>query len=133
MRHPIGPNFSSRPCFAMSRAKRHDAAFSHSRLRVSLSGAPRASNRGDAAVNASNMWRSLVTGEWAVQHTNARQRRVLHYWFTILWFTAGLVVWIALHLDLFLGIHVAVRDLDHSPGRLGGRDTCRAGGRCVAH
>ena len=46
-------------------------------------------------------WRSLATGEWIVKHTNAQQRRVLHYWFTILWFTAGLLLWIVLRNDLW--------------------------------
>ena len=37
-----------------------------------------------------------LTGEWAVQLTTARRRRILHYWLTILWVTAGTVVWIVL-------------------------------------
>ena len=35
-----------------------------------------------------------LTGEWVIERTTARQRRIVHYWLTILWFTAGLVVWI---------------------------------------
>jgi hypothetical protein len=46
-------------------------------------------------------WRKLLTGEWIVDKTNAKQRRVLHYWFTILWFTVGLVLWIVLRQDLW--------------------------------
>ena len=37
-----------------------------------------------------------VTGEWFIEQTSARQRRVIHYWATILWLTVGLVVWIIL-------------------------------------
>ena len=40
-----------------------------------------------------NKW---LTGEWFVEKTTARSRRVLHYWATILWFTVGLVAWIIL-------------------------------------
>ena len=43
----------------------------------------------------------LLTGEWIVDRTNAKQRRVLHYWLTILWFTVGLGLWIALRQDLW--------------------------------
>lgn len=46
-------------------------------------------------------WRSLVTGEWIIKLTNAQQRRVLHYWLTIIWFTVGLVLWIVLRQDLW--------------------------------
>jgi hypothetical protein len=46
----------------------------------------------------------LVTGEWIVDRTSARQRRILHYWLTLLWFTVGLVLWIVLRNDLgFVG------------------------------
>jgi len=31
-----------------------------------------------------------------VDKTTAHQRRVIHYWATVLWFTVGLVVWIML-------------------------------------
>ena len=41
-------------------------------------------------------WKQLLTGEWLVTRTSAEQRRVVHYWLTILWFTVGLVVWISL-------------------------------------
>ena len=37
-----------------------------------------------------------LTGEWFIEHTSARRRRVIHYWATILWLTVGLVAWIAL-------------------------------------
>ncbi|HEU4971697.1 MAG TPA: hypothetical protein VFT35_07260 [Gaiellaceae bacterium] len=43
----------------------------------------------------------LLTGEWIVHRTNARQRRVMHYWLTILWFTVGLALWIVLRQDLW--------------------------------
>lgn len=43
----------------------------------------------------------LISGEWIIHRTNARQRRVLHYWFTILWFTVGLVVWLVLREELW--------------------------------
>ena len=36
-----------------------------------------------------------------VERTNARQRRVLHYWFTLFWFTIGFVVWIVLRHSLW--------------------------------
>jgi len=41
-------------------------------------------------------WKKLLTGEWVIERSTARQRRILHYWLTILWFTVGLVVWIVL-------------------------------------
>jgi hypothetical protein len=46
-------------------------------------------------------WRSLVTAEWVVDRTNAKQRRMLHYWVTIIWSTVGLVFWIVLRHDLW--------------------------------
>lgn len=36
-----------------------------------------------------------------VERTSAKQRRMLHYWFTVFWFTVGLVVWIVLRDDLW--------------------------------
>jgi hypothetical protein len=42
-----------------------------------------------------------VSGEWIVELSNAKQRRVIHYWLTVLWFTLGLVVWIALRNELW--------------------------------
>ncbi|HET7745014.1 MAG TPA: hypothetical protein VFK76_09770 [Gaiellaceae bacterium] len=46
----------------------------------------------------------FLTGEWIISLTSASQRRVLHYWLTILWFTAGLVLWIVLrHALWFVG------------------------------
>ena len=36
-----------------------------------------------------------------VDRTNAKQRRVIHYWFTILWFTVGLVLWLVLRNELW--------------------------------
>ena len=38
----------------------------------------------------------LLTGEWFIDQTSARRRRVLHYWATVLWLTVGLVAWIIL-------------------------------------
>ena len=40
--------------------------------------------------------KKFLTGEWVCDHTTAQQRRVVHYWLTILWFTVGLGVWIVL-------------------------------------
>jgi len=57
-------------------------------------------NRATAS-DESFAWRSLLTGEWIVRRTNAKQRRVMHYWLTIIWFTVGFVVWIALRNDLW--------------------------------
>lgn len=51
---------------------------------------PRASEA-DSARNA--LWKQALTGEWLITRTNARQRRVIHYWFTLLWFTVGTIVW----------------------------------------
>lgn len=42
------------------------------------------------------LWTKLLTGEWVCDHTTAEQRRAVHYWLTILWFTVGLGVWIVL-------------------------------------
>jgi hypothetical protein len=36
----------------------------------------------------------LLTGEWLINRSTARQRRIGHYWLTILWFTVGLGFWI---------------------------------------
>ena len=43
----------------------------------------------------------LLTGEWVVERTSAKQRRVIHYWATVLWFTVGLVVWVILRNALW--------------------------------
>jgi len=46
----------------------------------------------------------VLTGEWVIRHTSASQRRIAHYWLTIIWFTVGLVVWIVLrHALWFVG------------------------------
>ena len=37
-----------------------------------------------------------LTGEWFVDRTSAKRRRVIHYWLTIIWLTVGLVAWIVL-------------------------------------
>ena len=42
------------------------------------------------------LWKKLATGEWLIDHTTATQRRIVHYWLTIIWFTVGLVLWIVL-------------------------------------
>jgi hypothetical protein len=38
-----------------------------------------------------NRW---LSGEWIVDRTDAKHRRVIHYWLTIVWLTLGSVVWI---------------------------------------
>jgi hypothetical protein len=43
----------------------------------------------------------IISGEWIVDRSSARQRRILHYWFTILWFTVGLVLWLVLRDELW--------------------------------
>ena len=45
-----------------------------------------------------NKW---ISGKWVVDRTNAKQRRVLHYWLTIVWFTVGLALWIVLRERLW--------------------------------
>lgn len=45
--------------------------------------------------------RKILNGEWVVDRTNAKQRRVIHYWFTILWFTVGLFLWFVLRNELW--------------------------------
>jgi len=45
-----------------------------------------------------NKW---ISGEWVIERTTAHRRRILHYWFTIIWFTAGTVVWIVLRDELW--------------------------------
>jgi hypothetical protein len=37
-----------------------------------------------------------LSGEWVVTRTSAKQRRQMHYWLTVLWFTLGTAVWILL-------------------------------------
>ena len=46
-------------------------------------------------------WKKLLTGEWVVALTTARQRRIIHYWLTIVWLTLGLVLWLALRQALW--------------------------------
>jgi hypothetical protein len=43
----------------------------------------------------------LLTGEWLIDHTDARQRRVIHYWLTVIWFTIGTAVWLILRDELW--------------------------------
>ena len=45
--------------------------------------------------------RKFITGEWVIDRTSAKQRRIAHYWLTILWFTVGLVLWIVLRNELW--------------------------------
>ncbi len=45
--------------------------------------------------------RQLLTGEWVIDKTNAKQRRVIHYWMTILWLTVGSILWITLRNELW--------------------------------
>jgi hypothetical protein len=52
-------------------------------------------NHGTASANTS-AWRALATGEWIIKRTNAKQRRILHYWLTIAWFTVGFGLWLVL-------------------------------------
>jgi uncharacterized membrane protein len=67
---------------------------------LSSSSASRRSASADERFDA----KQFLTGEWIVHRTNARQRRVMHYWLTILWFTVGLVLWIVLrHALWFVG------------------------------
>lgn len=48
---------------------------------------------------------NALTGEWVITHTNAKQRRVIHYWLTIVWLTLGLATWIVLRNALwFVGL-----------------------------
>lgn len=42
-----------------------------------------------------------LSGEWAIQRTSAKTRRIIHYWLTVGWLTVGLVVWILLRNDLW--------------------------------
>lgn len=44
---------------------------------------------------------SVLTGEWVIHRTNAKQRRVVHYWLTVLWLTVGLALWIILRNALW--------------------------------
>lgn len=49
-------------------------------------------------------WSEFLTGEWVIDRTSARQRRIAHYWLTIIWFTVGLTLWIVLrHALWFVG------------------------------
>jgi uncharacterized membrane protein len=59
-------------------------------------------NENDATASEKTFaWRALATGEWIIKRTSAKQRRVMHYWLTIIWFTVGLVLWIVLRHDLW--------------------------------
>ncbi len=50
---------------------------------------------------SSKRWTSVLTGEWLIHHTDAKQRRVIHYWLTIGWLTVGLATWIVLRQALW--------------------------------
>jgi hypothetical protein len=61
------------------------------------------SNRPEA-VRRRRVWVALLTREWLVSRTTARQRRIIHYWLTILWLSVGLFLWIVLrHALWFVG------------------------------
>jgi hypothetical protein len=38
----------------------------------------------------------VLSGEWVIDRTSAKQRRVIHYWLTVVWTTVGLGLWIVL-------------------------------------
>ncbi len=40
-----------------------------------------------------NKW---VSGEWAIERTDAAQRRTLHYWLTASWLIVGFPAWLIL-------------------------------------
>jgi hypothetical protein len=54
-----------------------------------------------AASEKTSAWRAIATGEWIITRTDAKQRRVMHYWLTIIWFTIGFVLWFVLRHDLW--------------------------------
>ena len=56
----------------------------------------------------------LLTGEWVIDRTSAKQRRIAHYWLTILWFTVGLVLWVVLRNELWFVGFMSLYDLDHA-------------------
>ena len=60
---------------------------------VSRSANPWAATRPTAP---SDSMKRLLTGEWFIDRTSARRRRILHYWATIIWLTVGLGAWIVL-------------------------------------
>lgn len=43
----------------------------------------------------------IISGEWLIERTTAKQRRLVHYWMTIVWFTVGFALWIVLRNDLW--------------------------------
>ena len=65
-------------------------------------------------------WQKLVTGEWVCDHTTSQQRRFVHYWLTIIWFTVGLVVWIILRDALWFVGFMSLYAIE-SPTLPGGR------------
>lgn len=49
--------------------------------------------------------KDILTGEWLVVRSNARRRRMFHYWATIVWLTVGTAVWVILRDALwFVGV-----------------------------
>lgn len=40
-----------------------------------------------------NKW---ISGEWAIEKTDAAQRRMIHYWLTLSWLIIGFPVWLTL-------------------------------------
>ena len=75
------------------------AASSHSHATTKRSEVTLATTIGEPVSNTPRrgpLWKKLLTGEWVCDRTTAQQRRVVHYWLTILWFTVGLAVWIVL-------------------------------------
>jgi hypothetical protein len=43
----------------------------------------------------------LISGEWVIERSSAKRRRLFHYWLTIVWITVGLVLWIVLRDELW--------------------------------
>jgi hypothetical protein len=40
--------------------------------------------------------KSVLTGEWLIVRSSAKQRRTIHYWLTVVWFTVGFGLWFVL-------------------------------------
>ena len=38
----------------------------------------------------------ILTGEFIVKHTHAKQRRMIHYWLLLTWITVGTALWLIL-------------------------------------
>jgi hypothetical protein len=63
-------------------------AYIGQQMRMSIAETP------DRAGTTNSVLRGLLTGEWVIRRTSARQRRIVHYWLTIFWLTIGLIVWL---------------------------------------